>query len=316
MNKTVVQFLTTAACTAAAALLTVCAGIFAPFAMLFGLCASIFIAYLYITCGGVCAAVSAVVTSAATLVFGGGAADVLLVAAIGVIPGLVSGFMQKKNYDYYAYLGGVCLAFAAVMTGILFYANKTFPGGIAGMFDMTAQAMKDSAEPMLTMQGIAAAEDINSAIDSVFKQVRQTIPSMIIIFSMISGYIHIAAVEFFVRKISGIKINYVCFYEHSAPRHMVYVYFVALLVLLFGSGEGKLYTVLNNIVTVFDFILAFCGLSFIDSKFREKLKYGFVRGIIYVCVLMVASSFAMQLLSIMGMLDGMTDYRGIKRNGG
>ncbi len=305
----------TIACTGAAVILTLCAGVFAPFAILFGLCASVFVAYLYIRCGALSAIINAIITSAAMLVFGGGAWDVLLVAAIGVIPGLISGYIQKKNRPYYESLLWVCCAFGTVLIGILFYTGKTVPGGISGLFKETASAMKESVSMALSGAESASIADVNAVIDGVIELTKRTIPSMLIIVSMGLGYIHIAVVEFFVRKISGIRLNYVHLDEHIAPKHIIYVYFVVTLFSLFSSGEGMMGVIVSNVVSVIDFVLAFCGLSFIESKFKGRIKYGFIRGIIYVTALMLFSNITMQILSIAGMLDGFVNYRRIKRDG-
>lgn len=305
----------TLSCTAAAVILTLCAGVFAPFSILFGLCASVFVAYLYIRCGAVCAIINAAVTSAAMLIFGNGSWDVLLIAAISVIPGLISGYIQKKNRPYYEALLWVCCAFGAVLIGILFYTGKMIPGGISGMFKETANVMKESVSLALSGAETASVADINAVIDGVIELTKRTIPSMLIIVSIALGYIHIAVVEFFVRKISGIRLNYVRFDEHIAPKHIIYAYLIVSLLSLFSSGEGMMGVIVTNGVTVIDFVLAFCGLSFIESKFKGKLKYGFLRGIIYVAALMLLSNIAMQILSIAGMIDGFANYRRIKRNG-
>lgn len=304
----------TIACTVATALLTLCAGVFAPFAILFGLCASVFAAYLYIRCGAVCAIINAVITSLAMLALGR-VWDVLLVVAIGVIPGLISGYIQKKNRPYYESLLWVCCAFGAVLIGILFYTGQTVPGGISGMFKETANAMKESAALVLSGAESSSVADVNAVIDAMIELTKRTIPSMLIIVSMVLGYIHIAVVEFFVRKISGVKLNYVHLDEHIAPKHIIYAYLIITLLSLFSSGEGMMGVIVSNALSVIDFVLAFCGLSFIESKFKGKLKYGFLRGIIYVGALMLLSNVAMQILSIAGMIDGFVNYRGIKRNG-
>ena len=95
---------------------------------------------------------------------------------------------------------------------------------------------------------------------------------------------------------------------------MSYIYFIATFIILFSQNGGKLDAICSNVVAVFDFILAFCGLSFIENRFKEKLKYGFVRGLIYAAAISIVNSYAIQLLSIVGMLDSFVDYRGIKKD--
>ena len=96
---------------------------------------------------------------------------------------------------------------------------------------------------------------------------------------------------------------------------MAYVYFIGSVIMLFSESGGQFEIITNNIIMVLDFIFAFCGLSFIESKFKEKLRYGIIRGLIYAVVFFIASSFAIQILSLIGLLDSFADYRGTRKIG-
>ncbi len=317
MNKTWFKLAITSGCTVAMVCLSLCAGIIAPFSLIFGLCASVFLGYLYISCGAVCAVICSALTAALVFLLGGGTADALLIAAIGILPGLVSGIMQKHKFEYYEVLGGLTLAFATVIMAILYIGSMEIEGGISGFFDQTSAMMKSTMAQLIKESGVTDVriEDVNVLIEESIKLIKRTIPSVVIIFSMIFGYIHIAIVKILAKNISGIRVKYVRLDKHIAPKHMAYVCFAAMLLLIFMGNDGIFGVILNNSVSVFDFILAFCGLSFIESKLKEKLKYFFVRVIIYAFVFAVLSSIAMQLLSIVGMIDSFINYRRIKRIG-
>ena len=307
----------TALCTVATVILAVCSAFYPAFAMILGLCMSVFASYLYIRCGAVCLAINATISCVAVLALAGGQLDALMLVAIGIVPGLVSGIMQKRKFNYYESLGGISLAFGATIMAVLYIATKGIQGGIGGLFEQTAENMKSVAKQLLDASGSTEikAEDINVVIEEIMILVKRTMPSMVIIFSMIFGYIHMALVKFFTRKIPDIRLNYVRFDSHKAPKHMSYIYFAIAIISMFSTAEGMFGVVVGNSLSVFDFILAFCGLSFIESKFKTKLKYGFVRVIIYVLALAVTSGIAAQILSIVGMLDSFMDYRGLKRIG-
>ncbi len=316
MNETKTKIIITAICTIAVVGLTLCSGFFVPFALAFGLISSVFVGYLFTLCGPWCTLICGVFASISALILGG-SADALLLVALSFIPGIVSGIMQRNKMEYYSILRGVFLAFGGVMIAILYLAGAGIDGGISGFFDQTAELMKSTMAEMVKASGIAniSIEDINVLVEDSIKMVKRTIPSVIIIFSMVFSYIHIALVEFTARKVSSLKLSKIGLDGHLAPKHLSYSYVVISLITLFGSSKGMFGVVCDNLLWVFDFILAFCGLSFIESKFKEKLKYGFVRGIIYVAVFMFLSGIAMQILSVVGMIDSFINFRRIKRNG-
>ena len=305
----------TAVCTAASMVLMLCAGILTPLAFVFTVCTSVFSAYLYIRCGGAAACISALLTALLMLILSGGALQVLIIAAMGFVPGLASGYSQKRCNDYYTSLGITCTAFAVMTAALLFYGASYVDGGINAVFNATADAMKESMNAIAKTEGIPFPEGYGQLIDTAVSYMKMLLPSMVIIFSMIAGYIHITAVHFFAVKVSGICPNYIPFDMHKAPRHISYVYFIAAVLLMFLNSDGKYYVIMNNVVSIFDAILAFCGLSFIENKFKGKVKIGVLRALIYGAVLIVAKSFAVEILSLAGMLDSFADFRKIGRIG-
>jgi uncharacterized protein YybS (DUF2232 family) len=141
------------------------------------------------------------------------------------------------------------------------------------------------------------------------------LPSMLIVFSMVIGYIHLALLNFVMKKSQVDKSDYVYIDSHCAPRSMTYVYFILSIVAMFSESGEAMYIVLNNVIVILDIIIAFCGLSFIESKFKNKLKIKTLRCIIYVAVILFTGNLAIQILSIIGMFDSFSDYRGIRRLG-
>lgn len=305
----------TAVCTAASMILMLCAVIVTPLAFVLALCTSVISAFLHIRCGGATACISALLTALFMLALSGGNIQVLFIAAMGFAPGLVSGFSQRRCNDYYTSLIGICTAFAVMTAALIFYSAGLTEGGIDAIFGASAEAVKESMNVVAKTEGISVPVNYGQIIDTVIIYMKMLLPSMIIIFSMIAGYIHITAVHFFAVKVSGICTNYVPFDMHKAPRHMSYIYFAAAVILMFLNSDGKYYVIMNNIVSIFDAIMAFCGLSFIENKFRTKLKIGVVRALIYAAVLIVAGNFAIEILSIAGMLDSFADFRKIGRIG-
>ncbi len=315
MDKRWINIGTTAVCTLAAVMLVICTGMAAPFGFVLGLLASVFVGYLSVGCGLICGVICAAIVGITSFVLGGN--DFLLISALGIIPGIVTGIMHKKDFDYYTSLIWVSLSFG-VVTGLLLYVFAAgFEDGINGFFRQAAELIKTSMSQLVMTAGVKDLElsDINALAEESIALIKRTIPSVIIIFSAIFGYIHIALVKFFTKKVFDADLNYVELSSHKAPRHISYMYFIAMLLLIFGIGKGTFGIVLDNLTSVLDFILAFCGLSLIENKFRKKLKYGFLRALIYIIALAVFSGIGMQLLSVIGMADSFLNFRKIKRIG-
>ncbi len=310
MNKCLKNTILTAVSAAAIIALMACSWYFSPLGLPLMICASIFAAYLYISCGALNAVAAAAICAVVTVIFSKDAAA-LLVLALGIVPGLITGEMQRKKFGYYETLAGASLGFAVCLAAILYTAGRLIAGGVGEMFDSAAELMKNVAGSYASSIEEMPIENINYVIEEIVKMIKRAIPSYIIIFSLIAGYIHIAAVEFFIRKTSDVRLKYVRLDGHIAPKHLSYAYFVAVLLTLFMSG-GTFGVVLENIISVFDFLLAFCGFSFIESKLKKKLRLASVRALIYVAVLAVTSGIAMQVLSIIGILDSFSDYRRIR----
>lgn len=300
----------TVLCTALSLIFTLCAGLLTTLSLIFSTVVSVSVAYLYIRCGGVLAVVSVAVTAAAMLALSGGNAEILIIAALGAAPGLVSGFLHRRGSSHYTALCGICISYGLVAASLIVYLGTMIEGGIGAVFDA---AIKAQSKMNIVPAGMD--ETFSEVFAAMIEYVRMMFPSLIIIFSMILGYIHTVAVKMLSDKASGIRLDYVPFAQNKAPRHMSYIYFIASIVIIFSKGGTQLYGVLANVVAVLDIMLAFCGLSFIEFKLRMKIKYGALRALIYIAAIMLLNNFAFTILSFVGMLDSFADFRGIKRIG-
>ncbi|MBQ2891206.1 MAG: DUF2232 domain-containing protein [Clostridia bacterium] len=280
-------------------------------AMLFPLIATSLTAYVYIRCGKIASAINVVLTTGAMLLF---TMDVesLLIVALSVIPGIVSGLMISKRKDYYSTLFGVSIAFLVVFLGTLLMAGRGLEGGVGGIIDQSIGGLK---EALLIAGNNEATAELEMALSVTGAYIKQMFPTFIILTSLVFAYLHSVLLRILAKRVSKIRYNYISLDEHHAPRHVAVAYFIISIFALFLSGESKIGVAVYNIVAIIDFVLAFCGFSFIESKFKNKIKFGFLRAIIYIAVFLVASSFAIQLLSIIGMLDSFMNYRRIERNG-
>ena len=286
--------------------------LFIPFgAILFPLIATSLTAYICLRCGKIATAVHAVLTAGIMLLLTKDF-ESLIVVALSVIPGMVSGIMIGRKKDYYSTLLGVSVSFLVVLLGTLLLAGRGLENGVGGIIDQSISGMK---EALLIAGSNEATVDIEMALSVIGTYIKQMFPTFIILTSLVFAYLHCALLRILAKKVSKLRYDYIPLDEHHAPKHMAVAYFIISIFALFLSGASKIGVAVYNIVAIIDFVLAFCGFSFIESKFKNKIKFGFLRAIIYIAVFLVASSFAIQILSIIGMLDSFMNYRRIERNG-
>ncbi len=299
------------ACILLVVLLSVISGFIPYFAIILSIFATGLTSYIHIKWGKLASVISIVLTSGIVLALIRDIESILIVA-LCIAPGLVSGIMICKNKEYYAQLIGVCASFVAIVIVTMLWAGYGFENGAGGIIDASVLNMKEALIVAVPQENIAELESILNITASYIKMM---FPSFVILLSLFFGYFHLAVLRAFVNKISKISYSYVPFCMHKTPKHMSYMYFILVIFTMFLNAESKMGVALNNIAIIIDFIMAFCGFSFIEYLFKGRLKYGFVRAFIYVGAFVIGGSLIIQILSIIGMLDSFMNYRRIERNG-
>lgn len=236
-----------------------------------------------------------------------------------VIPGAVAGHCLGKHRPFFASLFAVCLAVCIGWLAELLVIDRIIGGGgVAGMLgEMTEQLKKTvdavaKALPAEAMNGIDPSELVKTLNDTFEYTLRLYFPSIVIVSSMATGYIIIRLSGFVIRRARLCEIETVSFSRIKAPASMTFVAVLLYLVLMFMKENTVLWSVLANAVFVLYTIVAFCGLSFVDSKLAKRLDTPAVRVLIYIMIFLLASfalSLIMNILVIIGILDSTHDYR-------
>lgn len=280
------------------------------------------VSYCLVKCGNVATFLAALFSALTAFVCGGFRYEMILISLFGLLPGIVSGIAIKKNWEYYIQLCASIVVFMGVLVFSLYFLGWSSGTNLSEIFDdfgnMVEASLIQLTEETVNAsfhQELMAESEINDFVASFIDLMRMIFPSVIIIFSMIMGYFHTVFLKIAMKKFDGGKMNYTAFDSFCTPKSMVYVYITATLLLMLNIGGNSFSVILNNIIMILDFVIAFCGLSFIENVFKQKLKYKFIRWILYGIVLIVLNGLAMQLLSIVGMIDSFIDYRRIKRLG-
>ena len=314
MNRST-SFAVSVICIVSTAFLVLFSGILPVCSVLFMMLASVVSAYCFLRGGIVATIINIVVSSLLSLLIGGFHPVMLIIPLMGIAPGIISGVLISRKADYYVRLLWTASGFLIVYLFSMYLSGIVMNGGFSGMFDEMGDSAKIMLNQILSGEASVKTEEANAFVDSVVHFSKMVFPSILILFSAVIGYVHVVLLNLFIRKFGGSKADYVCFDSHCAPKSMSYIYFAASVIIMFAAETGAISVVLNNIVMILDTILAFCGLSFIEYKFKVNLKYGFVRWFIYVVAILVTSNIAIQLLSVIGMIDSFYDFRKVKRLG-
>ena len=241
------------------------------------------------------------------------------VMLMSVIPGAVAGHFLGRRRPFFAGLFAVCLAVCAGWLAELLVIDKIIGGeGVAGMLAEMTEQLKKSADavsgllPAESMGGIDPSEFVKTLTDTFEYTLRLYFPSIVIVSSMLIGYIIIRLSGFVIKRARLCEIETVPFSCLKAPASLTCIMVLVYLALMFMKENTALWSVLANVVFVLYTIVVLCGLSFVDSKLAKHLKSSALRVFIYVFVFFAASfalSIIMNVLVIIGILDSTHDYR-------
>ncbi len=298
--------------------------LFSIFSLFF---AGIPIAYLTIKHPPGIAVLSALAALLVLFIITGNIVSVIMMGVVQLLPGLVLGFCFLKNTSFYKTLGFVSITVAAGMLLDLLIIN--FSAGGHGIEDMINSILQ-SIEQMLVsfadkMQAMNAdtGQDLHSAVKDLVSiaetMIRTFIPTFVIIVSMCTGYIIYMASVFILHRVDrNFKIDYVPFSNLKAPKSMCYTVILLFLVVTFTSSEDVLTAALSNMVVIMYFFIGVCGLSFLDAKLKNKISSGYLRFTIYAGIFLFGYffiSFIGNVLILIGLADGVMDFRHIKKRG-
>lgn len=241
---------------------------------------------------------------------------------MSVLPGAVAGYYLGKRSSFFVALFATCIAVcigwvAEIFIVDMFLAEK----GIEGILgDFTAQFSEiigsiTSRIPAEEMNGVDIEKLTTTMVQTMENTFRLYFPSMVIISSMVIGYIIIMFCAFILKRTKTKDVKIVSFSMLKAPRSMSTVAVIAYLFFILMGAETTFGAVLANAVFVLYTIVGICGLSLLDNKLGKKIKSAVVRIIIYILVFMFGGMFLSLILNalvIAGILDSAYNFRHIE----
>lgn len=251
-----------------------------------------------------------------------------VLSVVTLLPGLVVGYTIWKNFRFtHILLAAAVSALFGMMLQLMLINALTADGhGLEEILNSSLEMIKgilQSASENVKSLYADNQTDFSTMINTVIEAARATVtmyfPSFILIGSAIVGYGVTIVAVFVLKRLRVRSVPYIPFYRIKAPKSMCYTAVGIFLLTMFTSNESVFTAALNNVVFILYAYIAVCGLSLLDYKFREKLSSGYKRAMVYVAVGIVGYiliSFVVDILIIVGMIDGVLDFRRIKAGDG
>ncbi len=319
MKNIKIQALTDAAICTALSVIFVLLGTYVPiFAFASMIIAGMPLAYLGVKRGTKISGEAFLASALLIFVLTGNIIATVFSAIINLLPGIVCGYLIPRKKSFYF---SVCLVSFAVLLGLmgeLVWINMIDGGnGIENIISSSVDNIKNifkSVVPNLQEQGASGEffANIEGMLDHVKELIILYLPTMIIGFSVVVGYIIYMFSIFIMGRLRVRRIRYIPFNKMSAPRGLCHSA-ILLYMLASLSEEITIYSAsLLNVVSLSYAMIGICGMSFIDFKLSSKIQSGYIRGAIYCfafMVLYIAIGFVANILVILGLVDGLFNLR-------
>ncbi len=172
------------------------------------------------------------------------------------------------------------------------------------------EVFKVQMEEIVKNSGIAVDGDLVSKIaDTVQRVTMAIVPSVLVIVSVIIGYIVMWCVTARLRMIPG-SVRH-SFSEIIIPRTMILFAIPTLVLYFVGLGDTVSAVTLNLFIIVM-YLCFFSGLSFADFFLRKAIKATPIRVLVYIGAFMFLSSIIVMVITVVGILDSFFDFRKLR----
>ncbi len=252
----------------------------------------------------------------------GSVISALSIVLMSVLPGAVAGYFLGKKAPFFITLfatcGMVCAAWILELVVIdLFMAGNGIEEMMSEFTGQMKEAMKIFTEKM--PQNATEGVDLNvlttTLIENLVSVFRLYFPSIVVISSMIIGYIIIAISAFVLKRTKVKDVEFLSFSMLKAPRSMSTVAVILYIAYILLGTKTVIGGVFANAVFILYTIIGICGLSVVDSMLSKKIKSGVLRIAIYFAIFMfggVLMSIIPFGLVIVGMFDSTHNFRGLE----
>lgn len=253
----------------------------------------------------------------------GGVISAASTVLMSVLPGAVAGYMLGQKKPFFTALFATCVATCIGWIFELAVLELVIGNGIDEILAETMRQMETVMKSAFASFGDALSDklgmDSETFVDVMLKTMgemfRIYIPAMVVISSMITGYVILRLSAFFIKRTKLAGVECIPFSQLKAPRSISIVAVILYIIYMFSQPMTTLWAIVANAVLILYAALAACGLSFIDFKFKNKIKSTIPRFLIYGAVLLFGGflmGFVVNALIIIGILDSGRNFRGLK----
>jgi len=244
----------------------------------------------------------------------------ILLGVLNLLPGFAIGyaFSHRKGYR-----GAVILGSGMVLLGLLvqlMVVNLLSNGnGLAELVNETMAGVEMVLNQAFSGMEGANQQEMLASVTGLLQTAKERfflyLPTMLIALSAMIGYATVSVGIFMLKRLHIKRISYRKFSEIIAPRSACFLSVILSMLVLF-VGEGSVFAAgILNLSMLLELFLAVCGLSLVDAKLSEKISSGYGRAGIYLGISVVAYvllGMLLQVLSLLGMIDGLFGFRWYK----
>ncbi len=265
-------------------------------------------------------AIALVGVFAVTFLVTGSILSAVSMMLMSILPGAVAGVCLGKEINFFTTLLITCLAVCIGWLFEVFVIDNLIHGeGIDAMLnEMLSQFRQIFEATMANLPAEMDSGELQKAVEETIEMMsymfRLYFPSIVIVSSMIIGYVIVRFCSFFIKRLKIRDIYTVPFSMLKAPKSMCFAAVVLYLISIFGNKDGAFWAVSANVVLILYTIIGICGLSLLDNKLSKKIPKGGVRALIYAALFLLGGglvAMAANLLVIVGIIDSSHNFRKI-----
>ncbi len=260
---------------------------------------------------------------AVTVLISGSVISAASLVLMSCVPGGIAGYMMGKKKPFFMTLFSTCLAVCIGWIFELVILETVIGSGIDEILAETMSQTKAMMSGIINSMGEGANNEaavspqqlLDTLILTTESLIKIYFPSFIVISSMITGYIIIRVSGFVIKRTNLASVETVPFSHLKAPRSMSAVAIIFYIIYVFTDNKSAVFPIFANIIFILYTMLGVCGLSFVDFKFKTKIKSAVARFAIYVLIFLFGGIFVSIISTVLifiGIMDAGRDFRQIE----
>lgn len=218
---------------------------------------------------------------------------------------------RKRPLDILGYSTVIFFVSLLIVLGFIDSTGVGFVSQLEEGFKTIMQAQIDIFKDMdLTGHELAETKDL---LESAYRYILLIIPAILLISSLITSYLNYLVSAVGLKKMGIEIISIPKFARFKLPRNIVPgILIMFLVIFIAGSLDfGYIDTINLNLIALLGFMFFIQGLSVFEHLFKKLKIFVVFRIILYIIFLFTA--FMLTLISIVGILDIVFDFRKLRR---